>query len=69
MGKNNTAVDILYNFLFKMESFEGFDPYDFNQEEVFKIAKEIEKEQIEDAWYNSDDRDKFEKYYNETYNQ
>ena len=44
-----TAVDILYKFLYKMESFEGFDPYVFNQEEVFAKAKAIEKEQIIDA--------------------
>lgn len=45
-----TAVDILYKFLYEMESFEGFDPYDFNQEEVFAKAKAIEKEQITDAY-------------------
>ena len=45
-----TAVDILYKFLYEMESFEGFDPYSFNQEDVFKRAKEMEKEQIIDAY-------------------
>ena len=53
-----TAVDILYKFLYEMESFEGFDPYNFNQEEVFAKAKAMEKDQkqesynqgLEDAW-------------------
>jgi len=43
MEKQLTVVDILYKFLYEMESFEGFDPYSFNQEAVFKRAKEMEK--------------------------
>jgi hypothetical protein len=67
-----TAVDILYKFLYEMESFEGFDPYSFNQEDVFKKAKEMEKEQIMDAYYQGDaDSDNIhvdaEQYYNETF--
>ena len=66
-----TAVDILYKFLYKMESFEGFDPYVFNQEEVFAKAKAMEKEQIMDAYYydpNCDEiKDDGEQYYNETF--
>ena len=46
MEKKKTVVDILYKFLYEMESFEGFDPYSFNQEEVFTKAKQMEKEQI-----------------------
>lgn len=41
-----TAVDILYKFLYEMESFDGFNPYDFNHEEVFARAKAMEKEQL-----------------------
>lgn len=40
-----TAVGILYKFLYEMESFEGFNPYNFNQEEVFAKAKAMEIEQ------------------------
>ena len=52
MEKKVTAVDILYKFLYEMESFEGFDPYDFNQEKVFAKAKEMEKQQIIYAYKN-----------------
>ena len=65
-----TAVDILYKFLYEMESFEGFDPYSFNQKDVFKKAKEMEKEQIKDAWLNSLTKGDFnsaDEYYNQTY--
>lgn len=66
-----TAVDILYKFLYEMESFEGFDPYNFNQEEVFAKAKEMEKEQIKDALQEFLDitlpDEVCEKYYNETF--
>ena len=68
-----TAVDILYKFLYEMESFEGFDPYSFNHEEVFAKAKAMEKEQIIDAWKNGDNEfdevaNSFsEQYYNETF--
>jgi len=41
-----TAVETLYKFLYEMESFEGFDPYNFNQKEVFAKAKQMEKEQM-----------------------
>jgi hypothetical protein len=67
-----TAVDILYKFLYEMESFEGFDPYSFNQKDVFKKAKEMEKEQIKNAWFNSLTKGDFnsaDEYYNETYKQ
>lgn len=47
-----TAVDFLYKFLYEMESFEGFDPYNFNQEEVFAKAKAMEKEQIVKTFTN-----------------
>ena len=74
-----TAVEILYKFLYEMESFEGFDPYSFNQEDVFKKAKEMEKEQIEDAYEQGYTEDipypvsggyykmNAEQYYNETF--
>jgi hypothetical protein len=67
-----TAVDILYKFLYEMESFEGFDPYNFNQKKVFEKAKEIEKEQIIKA-FNQSWHDRMnpyktaDKYYNETF--
>ena len=48
-SKKVTAVDILYKFLYEMKSFEGFDPYNFKQEDVFKKAKEMERQQIIDA--------------------
>ncbi len=72
-----TAVDILYKFLYEMESFEGFDPYDFNQKKVFAKAKQIEKEQIIEAHGNKQKLSKGatnyeytltgEMYYNETF--
>jgi predicted adenine nucleotide alpha hydrolase (AANH) superfamily ATPase len=72
-----TAVDILYKFLYEMESFEGFDPYSFNQEDVFKKAKEMEKEQIIesycqgcfDMWKDNGivPRETADEYYNETF--
>jgi hypothetical protein len=65
MEKQLTAVDILYKFLYEMESFEGFDPYSFNQEDVFKKAKEMEKQQIMGAWHG--DYKTAEQYYNETF--
>jgi hypothetical protein len=70
MMNKQTAVDILYKFLYEMESFEGFDPYSFNHKDVFNKAKQIEREQIIMA-YKADlhpcsDEDA-EQYYNETY--
>lgn len=65
-----TAVDILYNFLYEMKSFEGFDPYSFNQEDVFKKAKEIQFQQMKKSYYtglSSGLHDHFEKYYEDTY--
>jgi hypothetical protein len=62
-----TAVDILYKFLYEMESFEGFDPYSFNQEDVFKKAKEMEKEQMIELWNIAVTCESFEQYYNETF--
>ena len=49
--KKLTAVDILYKFLYEMESFNGLDPYNFNHKELFKQAKAMEKEQIIDAFF------------------
>jgi hypothetical protein len=68
MEKQLTVVDILYKFLYEMKSFEGFDPYSFNQEAVFKRAKQMEKEQIVDAFnsYPIIVMDA-EQYYNETF--
>jgi hypothetical protein len=48
--EKQTAVDILYKFLYEMESFEGFDPYSFNHKDVFNKAKEMEKEQNKLWW-------------------
>lgn len=75
-----TAVDILYKFLYEMESFEGFDPYSFNQKDVFKKAKEMEKEQIvlthingqsefDKGAYRQEVINNAEQYYNETFKQ
>jgi hypothetical protein len=46
--EKQTAVDILYKFLYEMESFEGFDPYSFNHKDVFNKAKEMEKQKMID---------------------
>jgi hypothetical protein len=69
--KQTTAVDILYKFLYEMKSFEGFDPCKFKQEDVFKKAKEMEKEQIMDAWNDgwTESSDNSKQYYNETFKQ
>ena len=40
-----TAVEYLYKFLYEMESVEGFDPYSFNQKDVFNKAKQMEKQE------------------------
>jgi hypothetical protein len=67
--EKQTAVDILYKFLYEMESFEGFDPYDFNHEEVFAKAKAMEKEIIRTAYLDGMDGEynTSEQYYNETF--
>jgi len=68
--EKQTAVDILYKFLYEMESFEGFDPYDFNHEEVFAKAKEMEKKQIYRAcayYFLEDGKLTPTQYYNETF--
>jgi hypothetical protein len=65
--EKQTAVDILYKFLYEMESFEGFDPYSFNHKDVFNKAKQMERDQIEEAYDNSDPRDSAEQYYTKTY--
>ena len=67
-----TAVECLYKFLYEMESFAGFDPYDFKQEDVFNKAKEMEKEQHKKTWSEgmfceTGDIQAFEQYYNETF--
>ena len=67
-----TAVDILYSFLYEMKSFNGFDPYNFNHKEVFNQAKEMEKEQIMNAFEAAEKdcgRDFLhgDLYYNETF--
>jgi hypothetical protein len=80
MMEKQTAVDILYKFLYEMESFEGFDPYSFNHKDVFNKAKQIEREQIIEAHGNKQktksNPDSIvtygytytgEMYYNETY--
>jgi hypothetical protein len=72
MEKQLTAVDILYKFLYEMESFEGFDPYSFNQKDVFYKAKQMEKEQIINALMTSEVEllawgISAEQYYNETF--
>ena len=75
--KQISAVDILYKFLYEMESFEGFDPYSFNQEDVFNKAKAMEKEQINNAmdwimnkyfeFHEQPTTSAREQYYNETF--
>ena len=69
-----TAVDILYKFLYEMESFEGFDPYHFNQKEVFAKAKAMEKEQIIEAYETAMETDIYNEplkigkdYFNQTF--
>jgi hypothetical protein len=68
-----TAVDILYKFLYGKESFEGLYPYNFNQKEVFAKLKEMEKQQIIKSFKSGDCNGTFEtitaeQYYNETFN-
>ena len=70
--KKLTAVEILYKFLYEMESFNGFDPYNFNHKELFKQAKAMEKEQIMEAFEAAEKdcgRDFLhgDLYYNETF--
>jgi hypothetical protein len=66
--EKQTAVDILYKFLYEMESFEGFDPYSFNHKDVFNKAKEMEKEQmLEVSKAGCFSTFEFEQYYNETF--
>ena len=66
--EKQTAVDILYKFLYEMESFEGFDPYNFNQEDVFNKANEIFEQQIIDAYETSHiSMMTSEQYYKETF--
>ena len=69
-----TAVETLYKFLYEMESFEGFDPYNFNQKEVFAKAKQMEKEQIIEAYETAMETDIYNEplkigkdYYNKTF--
>ena len=45
MENKQTAVDVLYSFLYEMKSFNGFDPYNFNHKELFEQAKAIERSQ------------------------
>lgn len=69
--KKLTAVDILYKFLYEMESFNGFDPYNFNHKELFEQANKMFEEQIKDAWFdgvtNWDSEKEVEDYINETF--
>ncbi len=62
MEKKQTAVEWLYEVFYGTET--------FNQEAVLKIAKEMEKEQIIDAYETSHiSMMTAEQYYNETFNQ
>jgi arginine decarboxylase-like protein len=57
-----TAVEWLYEVFYSTDTFK--------QAEVLKKAKEMEKEQICNAWYNSltkGDYNSADEYYNETY--
>ena len=57
-----TAVEWLYEVFYGTET--------FNQKEVLEQAKEMEKEQIMNAWYNSLTKGEFNsalEYYNETF--
>jgi hypothetical protein len=69
--EKQTAVDILYKFLYEMEGFEGFDPYSFNHKDVFNKAKQMEREQIIEAakFGNSFEQGdlRCEVYYKQTY--
>lgn len=48
--KQQTAVDILYNFLYEWEEIGGFDPGDFQQEKLFEFFKKLERKQIKEAF-------------------
>jgi hypothetical protein len=63
--ENKTAVEWLYNELTKVW-------YDVkSSKELLEKAKEMEKEQIEDSWYDGTRSSftprTFEEYYNETF--
>jgi hypothetical protein len=65
--KNQTAVEWFFNELERMQYFIGNDML-----EALKQAKEMEKQQIIDAynnngWNDEDTRSNAEQYYNETY--
>lgn len=64
--EKETATEWLFKQLWE-------EPKDkFNWNAILDKAKEIEKEQLEDAWYAGDEDGaihEFEQYYNETYKQ
>lgn len=71
MNKKQTAVEWFYHKLVKGK-LTGKDTIEF----LYEVAKEMEKEQIKDAYFNSacdilcvpnGIKEKAEKYYNETY--
>lgn len=68
-----TAVEWLVEQMFKQGYFDGNKPFTFtNLDHLQQQAKEIEKQQIIEAWIVSDNplqRIEAEKYYNITYKQ
>ena len=71
-----TAVEWLVEQMFKQGYFDGNKPLTFtNLDHLQKQAKEMEKEQIVDAWHNGynnqspmiDEENCGQQYYNETF--
>ena len=60
-----TAVEWLYERLERMIPRTAL--YNIDKEDYFNQAKEIEKEQIIEAYCNGDDNISAKQYYNETY--
>ena len=69
-----TAVELLYEFLYESKDINGFDSGNFNQEKVFKYFIALEKKQMKKAYNHSrpnllcyEKGTAFKQYYNETF--
>jgi hypothetical protein len=66
--EKQTAVELLYNFLYEWEEIGGFDPGDFQQEKLFEFFKKLERKQIKEAFIaGRTTAIGAQKYYNETF--
>ena len=66
--EKQTAVELLYNFLYEWEEIGGFDPGDFQQEKLFEFFKKLERKQIKEA-FNAGRKTTIgaQKYYNQNF--